>query len=49
MAGYRAGQDTAGMTAGLRVHLNRYRLDYAYAPYSDGLGATHRFGLGARW
>ncbi len=40
--GYQAGREAQSITAGLGVKLNRYRLDYAYVPFSFDLGDTHR-------
>ena len=47
--GYRTRQDEAGVSAGLGVRLQRYRLDYAFVPFGAGLGNTHRFALGLRF
>lgn len=45
--GIRLGYDTQTFSAGvgLRTPDQRVRVDYAFAPYSDDLGSTHRFGL----
>ena len=47
--GYRTRQDEAGVSAGLGVRLQRYRLDYAFVPFGADLGNTHRFALGLRF
>lgn len=46
-AGMRLGYDTQTFSAGagLRTADQRIGVDYAFAPYSDDLGSTHRFGL----
>ena len=46
-AGLRLGYDTQTFSAGagLRTPDQRVGIDYAFAPYSDDLGSTHRFGL----
>lgn len=46
-AGIRLGYDTQTFSAGagLRTPDQRIGIDYAFAPYSDDLGSTHRFGL----
>lgn len=46
-AGVRLGYDTQTFSAGagLRTSDQRVGVDYAFAPYSDDLGSTHRFGL----
>lgn len=46
-AGVRLGYDTQTFSAGagLRSADQRIGVDYAFAPYSDDLGSTHRFGL----
>ena len=46
-AGIRLGYDTQTFSAGagLRTSDQRVGIDYAFAPYSDDLGSTHRFGL----
>ncbi len=49
-AGIRLGYDTQTFSAGagLRTTDQRVGVDYAFAPYSDDLGSTHRFGLTIR-
>lgn len=46
-AGVRLGYDTQTFSAGagIRTADQRFGVDYAFAPYSDDLGSTHRFGL----
>lgn len=49
-AGVRLGYDTQTFSAGagIRTADQRFGVDYAFAPYSDDLGSTHRFGLTVR-
>ncbi len=49
-AGLRLGYDTQVFNAGLGVHTadGRFSVDYAFAPYNNDLGSTHRFGLSVR-
>jgi hypothetical protein len=49
-AGARIGYDTQVFDAGvgLRTSDGRIGIDYAFAPYSDDLGTTHRFGITVR-
>jgi len=49
-AGVRFGYDTQMFNAGFGVRTpdGRFGVDYAFAPYTDELGATHRFGLTVR-
>jgi hypothetical protein len=44
-AGYKFGYDVDSFTAGFGVKINRYNLDYAFAPKGD-LGDNHRISLG---
>lgn len=44
-AGYKFGYDIDSFTAGFGVKINRYSLDYAFAP-KDDLGDNHRLSLG---
>ncbi len=44
-AGYIIGHDTRSWSAGAGLGIDRFRLSYAYVPYDDELGDTHRFGL----
>jgi hypothetical protein len=46
-AGLRLGYDTQWMAAGFGAYLpsGRLGIDYAFAPYTDDFGSTHRFGL----
>jgi long-subunit fatty acid transport protein len=48
--GLRLGYDTQTVNAGFGVRTpdQRFGVDYAYAPYGEDLGATHRFGLTIR-
>jgi hypothetical protein len=47
-AGWMTGQDAADLTAGAGVAVGRFDIDYAFVPYKDDLGTSHRFGLTAR-
>ena len=44
--GYLTGYDDRGLQAGFGVELSRYRMDYAYAPFSSDIGNSHRISLG---
>jgi hypothetical protein len=43
--GYETGYDSRGITAGLGVRYEFMRFDYAYVPFSLGLGDGHLFSL----
>lgn len=45
-AGYATGYDSRGMTAGFGVRYQFVQLDYAFIPFSLGLGDGHLFTLG---
>ena len=47
-AGWMTGQDAADLTAGAGIAVGRFDVDYAFVPYKDDLGTSHRFGLTAR-
>ncbi|MEP7028810.1 MAG: PorV/PorQ family protein [Candidatus Eisenbacteria bacterium] len=47
-AGWMLGQDAADFTAGAGISVGRFDFDYAFVPYHDQLGSSHRIGLGAR-
>jgi hypothetical protein len=47
--GYQTGYDTRGLTAGLGLAWGRTKIDYAYMPFSSGLGDSHRFSVGLTW
>jgi len=47
--GYRGGSDTQGFTTGAGFSYMRFRVDYAYAPFSGSLGGTHRIGVSYRF
>ena len=47
--GYQTGYDTRGLTAGLGLAWSRTKIDYAYMPFSSGLGDSHRFSIGLTW
>lgn len=44
-AGYQLGRENRGLTAGFGANRGSFTLDYGYLPFSNGLGATHRFAL----
>jgi len=46
-AGYMIGLDAADFTAGAGFTAGRFDIDYAFVPYHDDLGSSHRFGLQA--
>ncbi|MDZ7385269.1 MAG: PorV/PorQ family protein [candidate division KSB1 bacterium] len=43
--GYAGGYATHGLSAGLGLRSGRYRIDYAYTPFKDQLGATQQLSL----
>ncbi|MBM4161240.1 MAG: PorV/PorQ family protein [Ignavibacteria bacterium] len=44
--GYETGFETRGISAGLGVRYSLVSLDYAYVPFSLGLGSAHLFSIG---
>ena len=44
--GYQTGYDTRGLSAGIGLQYDFFQLDYAYVPFSLGLGDAHLFSLG---
>lgn len=44
--GYVTGYEDRGLTAGIGVHYSLVRFDYAYVPFSLGLGDAHLFSIG---
>jgi hypothetical protein len=46
--GYRTGLDTEDLTFGLRFDQERFRAGYAFVPFSDDLGNSHRISIGYR-
>jgi hypothetical protein len=46
--GYQTGFEDKGIHGGFGLSFNRYRLDYAYVPFTSDLGNSHRvsFGIG---
>jgi hypothetical protein len=44
--GYCFGHDTRSLSGGAGLSWRRFRFDYAFVPYGDDLGGTHRFSLG---
>jgi len=48
-AGWMFGQDAADFTAGAGVGVGNVAFDYAFVPYHDDLGSSHRAGLTARF
>lgn len=47
--GYQTGFEDKGLHAGFGVHFNRYRLDYAYVPFTSDLGNSHRISVGIKF
>jgi len=47
--GYKSGLDSEDMSFGLGFRRDRVRLDYAFVPYDNDLGDTHRIGLAYRY
>lgn len=47
--GYQTGFEDKGIHGGFGVSFNRYRLDYAYVPFTSDLGNSHRISLGIRF
>ncbi len=45
-AGLSPLSETNKISSGLGVKLNNFRLDYAFCPYTNDLGITHRFSIG---
>ena len=43
--GYLIDYDERGLTAGLGLHWNNLRFDYAYVPFSNDLGNAQRYGF----
>jgi hypothetical protein len=44
--GYETGYESRGFTAGLGFCYSIVQLDYAYVPFSLGLGEAHIFSMG---
>jgi len=47
--GWRANDTTSSLSVGAGYALNAMHLDYAFVPFNDELGDTHRFSLAARF
>jgi hypothetical protein len=47
--GWMFGQDSNDLTAGAGLAAGRWAFDYAFVPYRNGLGNSHRAGLTARF
>ena len=47
--GYQTGYESRGLSAGLGLHYSFLQFDYAYIPFSLGLGDAHMFSLGFRF
>ena len=47
--GYKSGLDSEDVSFGLGFRHNRVRVDYAFVPYGNDLGDTHRVGLAYRY
>ena len=48
-AGWMFGQDAADLTVGAGIVVGKVGFDYAFVPYHDDLGSSHRAGLTARF
>ena len=46
--GYLTGYDDKGIQGGFGVGFKRYRLDYAFVPFSSDLGNSHRISFGMK-
>jgi len=44
--GYQTSFEDKGIQGGFGVNFNRYRLDYAYVPFTSDLGNSHRISVG---
>lgn len=44
--GYQASRETQDIAGGIGLRKGRYQLDYAYVPFSLGLGSSHRLAIG---
>lgn len=47
--GYKSGLDSEDVSFGLGFRRDRVRVDYAFVPYGNDLGDTHRIGLAYRY
>jgi hypothetical protein len=47
--GLRVNDSASSFSAGAGYAMRALRLDYAFVPFSDDLGDTHRFSLSARF
>jgi hypothetical protein len=47
--GYQSGYESRGLSAGFGLHYSLLQFDYAYLPFSLGLGDAHMFSLGFRF
>ena len=47
--GYLTGYDERSIQGGMGLKFNRYRLDYAYAPFSSDIGNSHRISFGMKF
>lgn len=45
-AGVSPFSETGKISSGLGIKLNKFRLEYSFNPYTENLGATHRFSVG---
>lgn len=48
-AGYKLNYDTSDFTFGAGYKYNNYKFDYAFVPYSEDLGNTHKFSFGVNF
>lgn len=43
--GYQFGRESENVAAGVGIQVRKYRIDYAYVPFENNLGDTHRVSL----
>ena len=46
--GYQTGFDEKGIQGGFGIALKKYRLDYAFVPFTSELGNSHRISFGMK-
>lgn len=47
--GYKFNHDSADFSAGIGFNVSHFVVDYAFVPYTEGLGNVHSFGLSYRF
>ena len=48
-AGYRFNHDSTDLSTGIGLNISSFVIDYAFVPYTNGLGDVHSFGLSYRF